>query len=132
MDLAICLVTCPSSEVALGLAKSLVDARLAACVQVIPAIKSVYRWKADICIDEESLLVIKTRRQAVAALKQSVLTNHPYETPQFVVIDPSDASSGYLRWVIDSVSDAAAGGAEEVVVAAEAAKSRHDIPDHQE
>jgi periplasmic divalent cation tolerance protein len=129
MDLAICLVTCPSKELALALAKTLVNSRLAACVQVTAGLNSVYRWKDDICIEEEALLIIKTRKTAVSALKQAVLTNHPYETPEFVVLNAADASEGYLTWVAANVTCEGAHVAEEVVVAADGHQGTRD---HQE
>jgi periplasmic divalent cation tolerance protein len=104
MDIVICLVTCPSKEVALPLAKTLVNSRLAACVNIAPGIQSVYRWKEDICIEDEVLLIIKTRNAALPALKEAVLANHPYETPEFVALNPSDVSEGYLKWVVESVN----------------------------
>jgi periplasmic divalent cation tolerance protein len=103
MDIIICLVTCPSREVASGLAKTLVDSQVAACVNIVPGLQSVYRWKGEICIDEEVLLIIKSTAQGKDALKKAVLENHPYETPEFVALNAADVSEGYGRWVMESV-----------------------------
>lgn len=103
MDIIICLVTCPSRDVASGLAKTLVDSQLAACVNIVPGLESVYRWKGEICIDEEALLIIKSTASAKDALKKAVLDNHPYETPEFVVLNAAHVSEGYGKWVVESV-----------------------------
>jgi periplasmic divalent cation tolerance protein len=103
MDIIICLVTCPSREVASGLAKTLVDSQVAACVNIVPGLQSVYRWNGEICIDEEALLIIKSTAPAKDELKKAVLDNHPYETPEFVVLNAADVSEGYGRWVMESV-----------------------------
>jgi periplasmic divalent cation tolerance protein len=104
MDIIICLVTCPSREVAQPLAKTLIDSQVAACVNILPGVQSVYRWKGEVCFDEEVLLVIKSTRAAQEQLQRTVLANHPYETPEFVVLSASDVSEAYGKWVIDSTT----------------------------
>lgn len=103
MDVIVCLVTCPSREVGSALAKILIDSQLAACVNIVPGLQSVYRWKGEVCIDEEVLLIIKSTAQAQERLKRAVLDNHPYETPEFVVLHTADVSAGYAKWVMESV-----------------------------
>jgi periplasmic divalent cation tolerance protein len=84
-----------------------VDRRLAACVNVIPGVQSIYRWQEDIAIEEEALMVIKTDQGLVSELQSAVTAEHPYEVPEFVVIKPEDVSAAYAQWVINSTTRAA-------------------------
>jgi len=106
ISIVVCLVTAPSREVATALAKVLVDRRLAACVNVVPGVQSIYRWKDDIAIEEEALMIIKTDERLISDLKGAVAAEHPYEVPEFVVIKPHDVSDSYARWVVDATAKA--------------------------
>ncbi len=103
MSIIICLVTCPSPEVASAMAKELVDQQLAACVNVLPAVQSTYRWQGAVCVENEALMVIKSTTERQDELKRAVLSKHPYETPEFVVLDTQEVSDPYARWVEESV-----------------------------
>jgi periplasmic divalent cation tolerance protein len=103
MNIVICLVTAPSQEVGAALAKSLVDQRLAACVNILPAVQSIYRWQDQITIDEEVLLLIKTEKDLTERLKQAVVAAHPYEVPEFVVLSATDVSTPYAEWIKSAV-----------------------------
>jgi len=103
MSIIISLVSCPSQEVGSTLAKLLVDRELAACVQILPPMQSVYRWKGEVCIDEEVLLVIKTTSNLKDEARKAIEENHPYEVPEFVVIDASDVSEKYGAWLRHNV-----------------------------
>jgi periplasmic divalent cation tolerance protein len=103
MSIVICLVTAPSPEVGAALAKSLVDQRLAACVNIVPAVQSIYRWQDEITIDEEVLLLIKTEKDLTERLKQAVMAAHPYEVPEFVALLATDVSTAYAEWIKSSV-----------------------------
>lgn len=105
MSIFICLVTCPSPEVGSTLAKALVDQRLAACVQVLPPMRSVYRWKGEVCVDEEVLLLIKTTAHLTDEVRKVVEENHPYEVPEFVTIEASDCSEKYGSWLLANVRE---------------------------
>ena len=105
-DKRICLTTCDSDESAASLAQALVEQRLAACVNVLPGVRSYYRWKGKIESDSERLLLMKTTADHVAALREAVLELHSYETPEFVAIAVEDGSGAYLDWI----SAAVAGG----------------------
>jgi periplasmic divalent cation tolerance protein len=107
MSVVICLVTTPSHEVASSLSRLLVDLRLAACVNVIPGVQSIYRWQEDIAIEEEALMMIKTDQALVSELQSAVTAEHPYEVPEFVVIKPEDVSAAYAQWVLSSTARAA-------------------------
>jgi periplasmic divalent cation tolerance protein len=103
MSIFICLVTCPNQDVGSALAKLLVDQQLAACVQVLPPMRSVYRWKGEVCIDEEVLLVIKTVGHLTEDVRKAVEANHPYEVPEFVTVQAADVSENYSSWLKASV-----------------------------
>lgn len=103
MSIFICLVTCPNQEVGSALAKLLVDQELAACVQVLPPMRSVYRWKGEVCIDEETLLVIKTVDHLTEDVRKAVEANHPYEVPEFITVKAADVSEKYGSWLKASV-----------------------------
>ena len=95
-----CLVmtTLPSEAQAEELARALVQARLAACVQV-QTIRSFYVWKEESHADPEWLLLIKTRAARYAELEQYLLAHHPYETPEIVQLPITAGSAAYLDWV---------------------------------
>ncbi len=96
----ICVVfcTCPP-EVAERLAGGLVEQRLAACVNVLPKIRSVYRWEGAGTADEESLLVIKTGAASFAALRDWLGDNHPYDVPEVIALPVAGGAPDYLAWV---------------------------------
>jgi len=87
-----------------SLANELVDQRLAACVNIIPQLYSVYRWKGVVENDSEQLLLIKTTDERVEALRQMLFERHPYEVPEFVVLEPEGVAQAYRQWLIDSVA----------------------------
>ena len=77
--------------------------RLAACVNIIPGLRSIYRWEGEICDDGESLLVIKTRAESVADLTEALLELHPYDTPEVIAlpIEEGAGNPAYLQWLLD-------------------------------
>ena len=89
---------------AVELARTLVDEGLAACVNVLPPMQSVYRWKGAVEVDTEQQLVIKTTSARVAALEARLRALHPYELPEFLVLT-ADGSARYLQWITESVQD---------------------------
>ena len=86
-----------------ALGRSLVDERLAACVNVLPAMTSVYRWKGQVEQDREQQVIIKTTRDRLAALEARVRELHTYELPEFVIIEAGGGAEAYLAWVEESV-----------------------------
>jgi periplasmic divalent cation tolerance protein len=100
-DLVIILTTMPDDARADELARTLIDERLAACVNVHGPMMSTYRWKGQVERDAERQLVIKTTRARLPALEQRLGSLHPYELPEFIVIGPEGGSDAYLRWVGD-------------------------------
>jgi len=97
------LVTVPSREVGEDIAASLVTERLAACVNILGPVRSVYRWKGELCRDDEHLLLIKTVAGRYAALEERVPDLHPYEVPEIIALPVGAGSRAYLDWVAGEV-----------------------------
>ena len=95
------LCTCPDNESATRLAQGLVTQHLAACVNVIPGLTSVYAWKGRIETDQEVLLLIKSRGDRLAALQAFIREHHPYELPEIVAVPIEEGSRDYLAWLGD-------------------------------
>ena len=93
------LVTAGSRQTADTIARALVAERLAACVNVLPGIRSIYRWRRRVADDAEWLLLIKSRRSRFAALAARVHALHPYEVPEVVALEIVEGSAPYLRWL---------------------------------
>ena len=100
-DVRLLFVTAPPDR-AHDLAHALVESGLAACVNVVPGLRSVYRWKGGVEDDPESLLVLKTAADRVEALMEKVLEVHPYEVPEVLSIAPEAGTEAYLAWVVES------------------------------
>jgi periplasmic divalent cation tolerance protein len=98
-DVVVVLVTAPSDDDARRLGRALVDERLAACVNVIGPIRSIYRWEGAVQEDGEHLLVVKARRADVDTLAARVRALHPYEVPEVIALDVAGGSVPYLEWV---------------------------------
>ena len=103
MDAVVCLVTTPPDQ-ARPIAEALVGRELVACVNIVASVQSVYRWKRAVEHDEESLLVIKTTRDAIAALDDALRELHPYDTFELVALDVAGGSADYLSWIGESVT----------------------------
>jgi len=100
----IVLVTCPSSREARRIANTVVEKRLAACVNILDsAIHSVYRWKESVDSAKETLMVIKTSKRRLADLEKEVKRLHSYDVPEFVVLPIVAGSREYLGWLEESV-----------------------------
>jgi periplasmic divalent cation tolerance protein len=98
-DLVLVLTTMPDDHRAEELARTLVDERLAACVNVHGAMRSIYRWQGQVECDPERQVVIKTARGRLPALEARLRALHPYEMPEFVVLSAEAGSVAYLAWV---------------------------------
>lgn len=101
-DVLVCFCTCPSLEVARALARTVVESRLAACVNVLPGVTSVYRWQDEVQEDAEVLLIVKTTAGAYPQLEETVRARHPYELPELIAVPVSRGISQYLSWLTDA------------------------------
>ncbi len=99
----IALVTCPP-DAAQKLAASLVEQRVAACVNIVPQVQSVYRWEGKIMQDTEQLLLIKFAAGDFDRLREAVLKLHPYELPEIIAVNISDGHAPYLDWILASTT----------------------------
>ncbi len=93
------LMTAANAEEAERIASMLVETRLAACVQILPAIKSVYRWKGEIVREDEVLFLAKTTREKFDELDRAVRAIHSYETPEIIALPIVAISDAYLEWL---------------------------------
>lgn len=95
--------TCADEQEALRIAKSLVERRLAACVNALPRVQSVYRWEGEVKLESEYLLLIKTTEEHFGALRDSIAELHSYEVPELLAIPVWGGSDKYLAWIQVSV-----------------------------
>ena len=100
----LCLVTIDDPEKAALIARNLVEKNLAACVNIVPEIRSVYSWKGQICDETERLMFIKSRRDLFQDLRDAIRALHPYEVPEIICLDIDQGLPEYLRWIDDSTA----------------------------
>ena len=100
---SVVLVTAPDLKTARALAKAALEARLIACANIVPKIESHYWWQGKIESGKEVLLILKTKKAKLHALEELVLAQHPYETPEFLVLPLAKGSAKYLQWLSESV-----------------------------
>ena len=103
-EVRVVLVTAPDTETAARIARALVEERLIACANLVPGIRSIYRWEGKIADEAEVLLVLKTRASACSAVAARVKALHPYALPEVVALPVVDGSEAYLDWVIANAS----------------------------
>jgi periplasmic divalent cation tolerance protein len=103
-DELIVLVTTPEDDTADRIADALVKERLAACVNIMPGIHSVYRWKGEVARDRESLMIIKTTAARYADLEARVKQLHSYTTPEVIAVRIDRGSAEYLDWLAESTT----------------------------
>jgi periplasmic divalent cation tolerance protein len=99
----IILTTTPNIEEAEDLARKILEAKLAACVQVLPQMKSFYFWKDKVQNDLEHLLLIKTLPEKYSELESFIQSNHSYEVPEIAAISAEKVSESYLNWMMESL-----------------------------
>lgn len=95
----VCYCTCPDATVARQIAEDLVGAQVAACVNIVPGVTSVYRWQGRIEADAEVLLIIKTDAERYPSLEARVRQQHPYELPELIAVPVATGSAPYLEWL---------------------------------
>ncbi len=98
------LVTTPNLKVGRKLARTALEHRLAACVNLIPKLESHYWWQEKMEVTNEVLLLIKTTKSKLAALEKLIVANHPYDTPEFLALSFSAGNERYLNWLRVNVS----------------------------
>ncbi|MFT4538348.1 MAG: periplasmic divalent cation tolerance protein [Planctomycetota bacterium] len=107
------LVTAPDQDTANSIASQLVEERLAACVNLLPNVQSVYRWEGRVQRETEVLMLIKTLDGSIADLQQRLLGLHPYELPEFVVLKPEHVEARYMAWIETNTKLAQGGGTDD-------------------
>jgi len=102
-DMRIVLSTADSEDEARRIAHHLVEHKLAACVNIVPQIESIYRWQGKVESSREWLLIIKTTAARFSAVQDAIRELHSYDLPECIAIAIEDGSTGYLKWIADSV-----------------------------
>ena len=102
-DKIVVMVTAASRRECRKIARHLVEAKLAACVNITPGIESIFRWKGKLANDKECLMLIKSTRQLFPEIKAAISKIHSYHTPEIIALPIVDGSRNYLQWVGDSV-----------------------------
>ena len=95
----LCLCSCPDATSAEQLAGALVGERLAACINIVPGLRSVFRWQGSVQRESEVLLLVKTCADRLDALTATIVRLHPYELPEIIAISPSAGLPAYLDWI---------------------------------
>jgi periplasmic divalent cation tolerance protein len=103
-DKRIVLVTAGSEEEAKKIARALVERRLAACVNIIPQVLSIYRWQGKLAEDREWILLVKTTAAAFDRVRQAIAELHSYDLPECICLTIEDGSANYLQWIAESVT----------------------------
>jgi periplasmic divalent cation tolerance protein len=97
----IVLCTFPEGDRASAAARTLVEEKLAACVNLVPQIRSIYRWQGEVCDDREELAIVKTTADRFPALRERLVALHPYDCPEVLALPVEDGHPPYLAWVVD-------------------------------
>jgi periplasmic divalent cation tolerance protein len=103
-DFIVVLMTAPDTDVANRIAGTLVDEGLVACVNILPGLRSIYRWEGKVCDEAEVLCLMKTRLDLFPALRERITALHPYQVPEIIALPLAAGSPPYLDWVIQSTS----------------------------
>lgn len=96
---AVVLVTAPDAERAAAMARTLVEEGLIACANLIPQVRSIYRWEGKVCDEQEVLMVLKAPVAQCAKLQERILSIHPYDVPEVLQLEVAAGSPDYLKWV---------------------------------
>ena len=101
-EIFVLMSTCPDAATAERIARELVGASLVACVNVVPGLRSIYRWNGAVQADEEVLMILKTRADRLSEARERLVALHPYDVPEVVALPVVDGHHPYLQWVADS------------------------------
>lgn len=99
MEYRLAITTCPDMDVAETIASTLVEERLAACVNILPGARSVYEWQGKVEKEQELVLLIKSHSGMLPSLEARLLELHPYELPEFIVVPVIGGLAPYLSWI---------------------------------
>ena len=103
-DYQLVLCTCPDEAAAINIAENIVAQRLAACVNVLPSIYSVYHWQDNVESAKESMIFIKTSQENYSALEKVITSLHPYEVPEIIALNIDNGLPEYLKWIENSIN----------------------------
>ncbi len=95
--------SCPDNDQAKKLADSLISNSLAACINIITNMTSIYKWQGKVCEEPETLLLIKTHKNMFNAVKTHIQSAHPYELPEIIAVSIIQGSQAYLDWISNSI-----------------------------
>lgn len=95
--------TTPSPEVSEKIATGLIDQQLAACCNILPEIRSIYRWRDNVESAGEQLLLIKSTEEQFKAIEDFILSVHPYEVPEIIAAPVTQGNANYLKWIYESI-----------------------------
>ena len=98
------LCTCPDEQTAITIAENIVAQRLAACVNVLPAVYSVYHWQDNVESAKENMIIIKTTREKYPSLEKVLTSLHPYEVPEIIAVNIANGLPEYLKWIESSIT----------------------------
>ncbi len=104
-DYIVVMVTAPDEEVAATIARTLVEERLAGCVNIIKGVRSVYSWEGKVEDEPEVIMLIKTKQSLYKSLERRVIDVHPYSVPEVICLDIKDGYEGYLNWLKEVTAD---------------------------
>ena len=103
MEIILVCINFPNLECARQIGTALIKKQLAACVNIIPKIESIYQWKGEVCVEQEVMVVVKTTASRYKQLESYVVENHPYDVPEVISLPLSQGSEPYLNWVHDQM-----------------------------
>ena len=104
MEPLMVFITCPNDEEAARLARAAVAETLAACGNIVPGLRSIYRWQGEVHDDPETLLILKTSGEKYPALEACIQELHPYDVPEILALPVQRGLGAYLDWMADSLS----------------------------
>ncbi len=102
MEHIVVFITAPNKETAAGIARALVGEMLAACINIIPGVRSIYSWQGKIEDEEEVVLIAKTKKELFSKLSGRVKELHPYQTPEIIALPIIEGSPEYISWLNDA------------------------------
>lgn len=98
------LCTCPDEEIAINIAENIVAQRVAACVNVLPSVYSIYHWQDNVESAKETMILIKTTQEKYSALEKVISSLHPYEVPEVIALNIDNGLPEYLKWIGNSIN----------------------------